>query len=332
MRCTTACGSARLRCGSRTRRSTSSSSSVRSTILPAASTCKSTARSIRSVSRPKACSTARPARVQQALTKFHGSIEELLGEAFDPDSKKSVVSTIETLVAQVVQKAVDGVREIVEPQGDESPLARLKGEILVGVKGEIDGVVQEIRDVSERLGIATAVAEEHERTSAKGFDFEDRRRRVASPRSPPSTATRTNRSATNGRHGVEGRRRSRHVEPDRHRRPGRPLRPRGEEAQARHAQDPRRARRGDAQPRSAGRDRRVRLAGERADRGAVPLHRRHRDRRPRRRGYRRRGAPPRVHVGPLDRSPQTDERHRRNDRPRAGACPDRGRPAAPSNG
>ena len=110
--------------------------------------------------------------VQQALAKFHGSIEELLGEAFDPDSKKSVVSTIESLVAEVVQRAVDGVREIVEPQGDESPLARLKGEILFGVKGEIDGVVREIRDVSERFGIATAVAEEHERTAAKGFDFE----------------------------------------------------------------------------------------------------------------------------------------------------------------
>ena len=83
------------------------------------------------------------------------------------------MSTIESLVAQVVRSAVEGVRSIVEPEGDDSPLARLKGEILVGVKGEIDGVVREIRDVSERLGIAGAVAEEHERTSAKGFDFED---------------------------------------------------------------------------------------------------------------------------------------------------------------
>jgi hypothetical protein len=112
-------------------------------------------------------------RLQLALTEFHGSIEDLLGETFDPDSKKSVVSTIESLVATIVRSAVEGVREIVEPEGDESPLARLKGEILVGIKGEIDGVVREIRDVSERFGIAAAVAEEHERTAAKGFDFED---------------------------------------------------------------------------------------------------------------------------------------------------------------
>ena len=111
--------------------------------------------------------------LQLALTKFHGSIEDLLGETFDPDSKKSVVSTIESLVAGVVRSAVEGVREIVEPEGDQSPLARLKGEILVGVKGDIDGVLREIRDVSERFGIAAAVAEEHERTAAKGFDFED---------------------------------------------------------------------------------------------------------------------------------------------------------------
>ncbi len=107
-----------------------------------------------------------------ALSEFHGSIEDLLGETFDPDSKKSVVSTIEALVSSVVRTALEGVREIVEPEGDESPLARLKGEILVGVKGEIDGVIREVRDVSERLGIAAAVAEEHERTAAKGFDFE----------------------------------------------------------------------------------------------------------------------------------------------------------------
>jgi hypothetical protein len=111
--------------------------------------------------------------LQAALTGFHGSIEELLGETFDPDSKKSVVSTIEDLVGQVVRSAVEGVRLIVDSEGDESPLARLKGEVLAGVKGEIEGVVREIRDVSERLGIATAVAEEHERTSAKGFDFEE---------------------------------------------------------------------------------------------------------------------------------------------------------------
>ena len=140
--------------------------------MPAVSTSKSTARSIRSAYATEGLFDGETGTVQQALTKFHGSIEELLGEAFDPDSKKSVVSTIESLVAEVVQRAVDGVREIVEPQGDESPLARLKGEILVGVKGEIDGVVKEIRDVSERFGIATAVAEEHERTAAKGFDFE----------------------------------------------------------------------------------------------------------------------------------------------------------------
>jgi hypothetical protein len=111
--------------------------------------------------------------LQLALAQFHGSIEDLLGETFDPDSKKSVVTTIESMVSAVVRTAVEGVREIVEPEGDQSPLARLKGEILVGVKSQIDGVVREIRDVSTRLGIAAAVAEEHERTTAKGFDFED---------------------------------------------------------------------------------------------------------------------------------------------------------------
>ncbi len=108
-----------------------------------------------------------------ALSDFHQGMEEMLGATFDPDSKASVLSKIETLVAEVVRGAVDGVRRLVDPNGDDSPLARMRSDIVAEVKEEIVGVVRTINDLSTGLGIANAVAAEHERTSAKGFDFED---------------------------------------------------------------------------------------------------------------------------------------------------------------
>jgi len=49
----------------------------------------------------------------------------------------------------------------------------MKSEIPPGVKGEIVDVVREIRDVSEKLGIATAQDEMFAQTAVKGFAFED---------------------------------------------------------------------------------------------------------------------------------------------------------------
>jgi hypothetical protein len=109
-----------------------------------------------------------------ALDGFHERLDSLLGSTFDPDSKASVLSTIEALVEETNLRAVEAVRRLVAPEGEDNPLARLKGEILSGVKGEIVDVVREIRDVSEKLGVAAARDEAFEQTAVKGFAFEDR--------------------------------------------------------------------------------------------------------------------------------------------------------------
>ena len=106
------------------------------------------------------------------LTTFRDDMDRLLGETFDPESKVSALAKIEELVGEVVDQTVHAVARLVAPEGDDSPLARLKLEVLAGFRTELDGVVREVRAMSESLGIAAATAELYEQTTKKGFDFE----------------------------------------------------------------------------------------------------------------------------------------------------------------
>ena len=107
------------------------------------------------------------------LSTFRDDMDRLLGATFDPESKVSALAKIEELVGAVVDQNVQAVGRLVSPEGDDSPLARLKHEVLAGFRTELDGVVREVRTVSERLGIAAATTDMYEQTTGKGFDFED---------------------------------------------------------------------------------------------------------------------------------------------------------------
>jgi hypothetical protein len=107
------------------------------------------------------------------LSTFRADMDRLLEATFDPESKVSALAKIEDLVGAVVDQTVHAVGRLVAPEGDDSPLARLKHEVLAGFRTELDGVVREVRTVSERLGIAAATADMYEQTTGKGFDFED---------------------------------------------------------------------------------------------------------------------------------------------------------------
>jgi hypothetical protein len=111
--------------------------------------------------------------LSQTLVGFGRQIGDLLGSTFDPDSKASVVSKIETMVQELVERNADAMRKMLVTEGSDAPLARLKSEIVADVKTEIGDVVREVRDVSEKLGIAAATAEVLEKTSGKGFTFEE---------------------------------------------------------------------------------------------------------------------------------------------------------------
>ena len=108
-----------------------------------------------------------------ALAGFHTRLAGLLGDTFDPDSKSSVVSSIEALVQEVVTPAVQQVGELVDPTGDESPLATLRTALAKDVKESAEKVSRELQEFRTALGIAEAVEEQHAKSTAKGVEFED---------------------------------------------------------------------------------------------------------------------------------------------------------------
>ena len=101
-----------------------------------------------------------------ALGSFRGELEGMLGDTFDADSKSSVLAKIEQLV-------LGTMKGLIAPEVDDSPMGRLRKELVDTVQREVSDVAEEVRRVTEHLGILDATEEVYEQTTAKGFDFED---------------------------------------------------------------------------------------------------------------------------------------------------------------
>jgi hypothetical protein len=101
-----------------------------------------------------------------AFGTFNESLESLLGDTFDADSKSSVLAKIEELV-------LGTMKGLIAPEVDDSPIGRLRKELVETVQREVSDVADEVRRVTEHLGILDATEEVYEQTTAKGFDFED---------------------------------------------------------------------------------------------------------------------------------------------------------------
>ena len=112
-------------------------------------------------------------------------------------------------------------------------------------------MAEEVRRVTEHLGILDATEEVYEQTTGKGFDFEDLVDECVSTLAAVARRPRRDHRHHQGHHRLAGGRRGDHAQPRRHVRVRRVLRHRGEEPQAQPALDAGRARRGDVQPRGA---------------------------------------------------------------------------------
>jgi hypothetical protein len=100
------------------------------------------------------------------LSSFHAELSQLLGDTFDADSKSSVLASIEQLV-------LGTMKGLVTPEIADSPIGRLKAELVDTVQREVGEIADEVRRVTDHLGILSATDEVYEQTTGKGFDYED---------------------------------------------------------------------------------------------------------------------------------------------------------------
>ena len=100
------------------------------------------------------------------LSAFSADLDQLLGDTFDAGSKVSVLAKIEELVLATM-------KGLITPEIADSPIGRLKTELVDTVQREVSDVACELRRVTEHLGILDATEEVYEHTTGKGFDYED---------------------------------------------------------------------------------------------------------------------------------------------------------------
>lgn len=110
---------------------------------------------------------------------------DLLDHRFDPESKVSIMGKIEAIVAEALARQTEGIKRVISLDSNDGPLQVLKTEILAGFSGPVADLAGQLRDLSEKVAVNSAVAPLIEITTAKGFTFEavlhERVSSIASP-------------------------------------------------------------------------------------------------------------------------------------------------------
>src|SRR3954470_12150476 len=89
----------------------------------------------------------------RALKQFQEQLDELLGDAFDQDSKKSVLAKLDRLMDEAAKRQVAAVKRVVDPDDPESPLGRHRQEFVKAVKEVGDSVSKAVAEVSEKIAV-----------------------------------------------------------------------------------------------------------------------------------------------------------------------------------
>jgi hypothetical protein len=105
----------------------------------------------------------------QALAGWQAEVESMLNSTFDPDSKRSVLSKLETILEEARERQVQSVRQIINPDDPESPMGRMSH----AFKEQFGQVLGALAEVSEKVAVTKAEAQIIELTAGKGFSFED---------------------------------------------------------------------------------------------------------------------------------------------------------------
>lgn len=108
-----------------------------------------------------------------ALNGWRDEVAKLLGETFDPDSKKSVLSKLENVMTGVAEEQRKAIRNLINPDHDDSPLNNWRRDIVNTMREQNEALTKAIQEVSEKIAVEEKAAEVYDLTTQKGQDFED---------------------------------------------------------------------------------------------------------------------------------------------------------------
>ena len=116
-------------------------------------------------------------RLALAVDREAKNLEKQLSQLFESDNKKSVPSKIEKVVestvAEVVTEVLEEIKSITDASDVNSPLSKIKDQILKGVLEPVNKIMEDFEEVSNVIKTHSLVKQEFEKGSSKGLVFED---------------------------------------------------------------------------------------------------------------------------------------------------------------
>ena len=116
-------------------------------------------------------------QLPRTLADFRGQFEAMLGESFNPDSKKSLISKFERVMQTAAEEQTTRLNRALDPHAPDSQVGRLRDELIKTVKNETAELAKRVAEVREVITSAAAASEAtkamFDKTALKGFRFED---------------------------------------------------------------------------------------------------------------------------------------------------------------
>jgi hypothetical protein len=116
-------------------------------------------------------------RLPKAFAGFRREIESMLGDNFDPDSKKSIVGKFESMLKDAADEQTKRLNRALDPHDPDSLVGRLRDDVVKTVKDETSEVARQVTDLRE-IVVAASASERasksmFDKTVLKGISFED---------------------------------------------------------------------------------------------------------------------------------------------------------------
>ena len=107
------------------------------------------------------------------FTEHVNKLDALLGETFDPDSKSSAIAIFEQALGVAFQDHNEHLRQAMTLEGENSPLNRLSQDLKQTISDAVEKVRKDVGDLSTKVSVDEATADIWDKTTAKGFEFEE---------------------------------------------------------------------------------------------------------------------------------------------------------------
>ena len=117
--------------------------------------------------------TAEDGALAKTVESFGDTLNEMLGKTFDPASKESLLGRLEAVLGDARQQQVDAMRRLIDPADGESPMGKVKNEIVRVEREWNEKLERQLAEISEKIAVSEVKAQMAELGTQKGVEFED---------------------------------------------------------------------------------------------------------------------------------------------------------------